>query len=704
MQNAVHVLHVDDDPGFAETAAEFLEREDQRIAVRTATSAEAGIDRLRDRGFDCVVSDYEMPGRNGIEFLEAVREIHSGLPFILYTGKGSEEIASEAISAGVSDYFQKERGTDQYTVLANKITTAVEAGRARRAQNRQLEAIETAREGISILDEDGRFIYVNETYGELYGYDPEAMIGEHWELLYRDDDVAQIHNEILPEVIESGHWRGTTTGLRADGSTFLEDHALATTEHDELVCTVRNLDEGEEGRFLDTLLQSLPDLLYAFDSDGTLVRWNAQLAEVTGYSEDELEAMSATDFVPGDEAERITETFETILEDRRSMTVQSALRTKAGNRIPYEFTASSLEDATGAVHGVIGVGRDITERREFRRKLRLFRNAVEDTGHSIYFTDRSGTIEYVNPAFEETTGYSAQEAIGMTPRMLKSGEHDREFYEELWETILSGDVWRNEIVNRDKSGERYVVDQTIAPIENDDGDITHFVAINADVTSQRESEETIKRQNERLEEFASIVTHDLRTPLNVATGRVELASAECESEHHGVIADALDRMERLVDDVLWLSAEGRQIGTTEPVELREMIEAAWTIAADKADEAELIYEQANDRALIEADPDRLRQVFENLLTNAIEHAGPDVTVRVETTDTGFAIEDDGPGVPRENRHRVFDTGHTTAQQGTGLGLSIVEQIVEGHDWDIRITDANNGGARFEITGVEFVEA
>ena len=140
------------------------------------------------------------------------------------------------------------------------------------------------------------------------------------------------------------------------------------------------------------------------------------------------------------------------------------------------------------------------------------------------------------------------------------------------------------------------------------------------------------------------------------------------------------------------------------IPVREMIEAAWTIAADKADEAELIYEQANDRALIEADPDRLRQVFENLLTNAIEHAGPDVTVRVETTDTGFAIEDDGPGVPRENRHRVFDTGHTTAQQGTGLGLSIVEQIVEGHDWDIRITDANNGGARFEITGVEFVEA
>ena len=163
------ILHVDDEPGFADMAATFLEREDDRVDVQTATSATAGLKILADNDIDCVVSDYDMPERNGIQFLEAVREEYGSLPFILYTGKGSEEIASDAISAGVTDYLQKESGTDQYAVLANRITNAVESQRVKRERNRQLDAIETAQEGISILDEDGEFIFVNEAYADLYG-------------------------------------------------------------------------------------------------------------------------------------------------------------------------------------------------------------------------------------------------------------------------------------------------------------------------------------------------------------------------------------------------------------------------------------------------------------------------------------------------------------------------------------------------------
>jgi DNA-binding NtrC family response regulator len=141
----IRVLHVDDDPEFADLAATFLERADDRFAVETAASAADGRSRL-DRGVDCVISDYEMPGMNGIEFLTAVRAEYPDLPFILYTGKGSEEIASDAISAGVTDYLRKRTVSEQYELLATRITTAVGQYRAERKLERQNDLFEKAQD------------------------------------------------------------------------------------------------------------------------------------------------------------------------------------------------------------------------------------------------------------------------------------------------------------------------------------------------------------------------------------------------------------------------------------------------------------------------------------------------------------------------------------------------------------------------------
>lgn len=139
--NAIRVLHVDDEPDFADLAATFLEREDDRFDTETATSATEGLDRLSGRTYDCIVSDYDMPRTNGIEFLEQVREKWPNLPFILFTGKGSEDLASDAISAGVTDYLQKQDGTEQYELLANRIENAVQARReTQRAERRGVDA------------------------------------------------------------------------------------------------------------------------------------------------------------------------------------------------------------------------------------------------------------------------------------------------------------------------------------------------------------------------------------------------------------------------------------------------------------------------------------------------------------------------------------------------------------------------------------
>jgi len=212
------------------------------------------------------------------------------------------------------------------------------------------------------------------------------------------------------------------------------------------------------------------------------------------------------------------------------------------------------------------------------------------------------------------------------------------------------------------------------------------------------SEQQLQQTNQRLEEFAAIVSHDLKNPLNMASGRVELAREECDSEHLDSIADAHKQMTQLIDDLLALSRQGKWIGDPEPVDLEVMSIHCWQTVTGTEPSIRI----ETDR-LILADPTRLREVFENLFKNAVQYAGPNVTVTVGELADGFYIEDDGPGIPDEEREIVFEPGHSITEDGTGFGLTIVKQVIEAHGWDIRIVEGSDGGTRFEITGVESAE-
>lgn len=211
-------------------------------------------------------------------------------------------------------------------------------------------------------------------------------------------------------------------------------------------------------------------------------------------------------------------------------------------------------------------------------------------------------------------------------------------------------------------------------------------------------EQQLERQNEQLESFAGIVSHDLRDPLKIAEGHLELAREQHENEDLEKVSQALDRMYLLIDDLLELARVGDQVSDIETVDLTAAVERSW----QNVDSGRATLRTEKTRT-IQADRSRLLQLFENLFRNAIEHAGADVTVTVGPLDDGFYIEDDGEGIPEESRDEVFDMGHTSNPEGTGFGLSIVKEVVEAHDWTIQINTGSDGGARFEITGVEFLD-
>ncbi|QAU11980.1 PAS domain S-box protein [Halorubrum sp. BOL3-1] len=577
-EQTIDVLHVDDEPDFADTAAAFLEREDDRLNVETTPSASDGLACLADATFDCVISDYDMPKMDGIEFLETVRKKYSALPFILYTGKGSEEVASDAIAAGASDYLQKERGTGQYTVLANRIGTLVERARAQRRQQQQLEAIETAREGIGILDSDGYYISVNQAYADIYRTEPEELIGEHWTTLYPEDEAEYVRAEIFHTVEEHGYWHGRTTGRRVDGTIFTQDCIISATEGDATICTVR----------------------------------------------------------------------------------------------------------------------DISDQIESEEQLNRYRTLVEALNDPVYVLDEDGQFQFVNESFVETFGYEFDEVIGSDVAIIKDEQSVEQGLNNLGR-ILSADgpdgvYFETEI--RSKSGESIPCEDHMAVLPYEGESFNGSVGILRDISDRKQREGELERRNKRLDEFASIVSHDLRNPLNVAEGNLKLLREECESNRIDTVERALTRMDDLIGDLLQLARVGDQIRSVQSADLTEVANDCW----QNVETAEATL-QTGGRYTIQADRSRLIQLLENVFRNAAEHGGPGVGITVGGLADGFYIEDDGPGIPEDERDNVFDAGYTTTQAGTGFGLSIVSQIVEAHGWDIHITEGSNGGARFEFTGV-----
>ncbi len=234
---------MDDDPAFLELAELKLESELDGFEVLPAESAEEALEILESDEVACVVSDYDMPGCNGLDILDRVRERCPEMPFVLFTGKGSEDIASEAVSRGVSDYYQK-GGPESFELLANEVESLVKQSKTQRESRRRLEAMENVREGIAILDEEGRFVYVNPAYAEMYGYDPDEMEGEHWEMLYRDEDEERVRQEVLPEAKEGG-WTGESVHVTAEGEDVVTDHSLTYSEHGDMICMVRRVEREE---------------------------------------------------------------------------------------------------------------------------------------------------------------------------------------------------------------------------------------------------------------------------------------------------------------------------------------------------------------------------------------------------------------------------------------------------------------------------
>ncbi|QPV61247.1 PAS domain-containing protein [Halosimplex litoreum] len=594
----IRIFHIDDNQEFLAVARPLLEGADERFTVTTETTPEAGLDRLATDEFDCVVSDYEMPDMTGLEVLQAVRADYPELPFVLFTGKGSEAVASRAISMGVTDYIQKGPENEQYSLLANRISNAVASYRARQQVTWQRTVLENMREGVYVLDGEYRLRFVN---FRVSSYEPAA--GEQW-----------VGNRV------------------------------------------------------------------------------SHLSETGVLSDDEVERIrNGVDRVLAEEAEDVRLRIRPVVpEPDRTL----------------ELRLTRIERSPGDSFA-LGTTRDITDRETQQAELRSVRAQYETLvdhlpGIGVFLFDEDLGYTLAGGGELSEVGLSAGDFTDQTPFDLFPEDIASELAEH-YRAALDG---AEHTFEQRFQGKHYRI-KTL-PVRDDDGQIITGLAVSQDVTEQKRTEQELQRQNEQLEAFAQVVSHDLRNPLTVAAGRLELVRREEDTEHFDAIERALTRCENLIEDLLMLAKSGEQLGELEPVDLATATRRCWRTV--DAGAAQLVVESDLQ---FRADPSRFQQLLGNLLRNAVEHGftsprsqapeDADVTIRVGALDDGFYVEDDGPGFDGADTESLFEMGYSTADGGTGYGLAIVDRVVDAHGWTVTPTESAAGGARLEIRGVAATE-
>jgi PAS domain S-box-containing protein len=360
----------------------------------------------------------------------------------------------------------------------------------------------------------------------------------------------------------------------------------------------------------------------------------------------------------------------------------------------------------------------MTDPSSCERERNRYETILESLEDGVYAVDPDGILVYVNDRYAEMKGVSRETLLGTHVHEWATDAAATKAMRAR-EAIAAGDEERG-VIEYDfetAGGETFPVEMRFDVVSEHDG--LDRVGVIRDISDRKRREEALREKNERLDEFASIVSHDLRNPLNVASGRLELFRASGDEAHLEHVERAHDRMEALVDDLLMLARAGDELDETTAVHLTDIAESAWQNVVTSGATLEV----ADDYALL-ADETRLEGLFENLIRNAIEHgtdandpvhadredaatidepsdtAGLTVRIGALADRAGFFFADDGEGIPPEERESVFESGYTTAADGTGFGLSIVETIAAAHGWSVAVTASRDGGARFEFTDVD----
>jgi len=474
---------------------------------------------------------------------------------------------------------------------------------------------------------------------------------------------------------------------------------------------------GDGGRIDNTiaaetfraLIQAAPLAIVAFDASGIIQLWTPAAERMFGWTAEEVIGKFHP-IVPEEKKEEFRALREIAMQGKTFTGRELRRRRKDGSFIDISVSTSSLRDGDGRITGIMSIIHDITDRKKSEETLLRLATAVEQSAEIIMITGVNGSIQYVNPAFERVTGYHRDEVIGENPRILKSGRQDPSFYEELWETLIRGDVWSGVFQNLRKDGTLYEEEAVISPVRDGSGEVINYVAVKRDVTKERRVEEQL-RQAQKMEavgRLAGGIAHDFNNLLTAIAGYSDLLLLhlpEGETAHREVleIRKASDRAAALTRQLLAFSRQ--QVLQPKVLDLNQVVTNMEKMLHRLiGEDVELITTLAGDLGYVKADPGQIEQVIVNLAVNSRDAMPKGGKLILETTNVELdenyatrhepakpgsyvmlAVTDSGCGMDEATMARLFEPFFTTKEvgKGTGLGLATVYGIVKqsgGYIW------------------------
>ncbi|WP_252699296.1 PAS domain S-box protein [Natronosalvus vescus] len=640
-----------------------------------------------------------------------------------------------------------ERDRTLAELLAAHVTAAISRIRSEKAVRRERDRFaalfENVPDAVAFLGTAGSdtIVDVNPAFERLFGYDRSEVIGDKLDEHVLPDGIeaVDVYDTVgVGEVISAEVTRQTANGPReffARGfAVELDDTVYEYAIYTDITEQKRWETELEQYR---TLVETVGDPMYILDTDGTIEVANDAMIDAVGTTREAVIGAHPLEFMPQEAVARGQQIlYEIIDDDERTWgTFELTFTSTDGEEHVAEANIAPIADEEGTLIKSVGVIRDIGDRKEREQRIRALHdgtrrlmaaaNADEvarvgcDIADEILDYQLNGIHRYdpeVDGLVPVAVSEGVRELFGEPPIIERNGGLAWDAY-EAGQPIAHGDVrYQNGVQNPETPirseahlplGEYGLL--LVASVDRNDFDeeslaLANILAANVEAAierAERESEldarrQELERQNERLEEFAGTVSHDLRNPLTLATGHLDLI-ADRATDDMGItdsleeIEWALERMDELIDDVLALARSGRNLTDPESLALEDVVrQAGRTVDPDLGIEIE------GTLPTVMADENRVLVFFENLFRNAIEHVGEDVTVTVGVTETGFYVADNGPGIPPEERSSVLESGYTTHPEGTGFGLAIVTEVAEAHGWDVMIAESEQGGARFDV--------
>ncbi len=490
-------------------------------------------------------------------------------------------------------------------------------------------------------------------------------------------------------------------------------------DNNKLVQLNKQLSASEEK--YKAVVEQSPQVMF-IHQDGNLLFANQHFYKLSGHLPDELSSLSIFDLVHPDHKESIVEMAR---ERMRGESPMESYELKALNSKNQEvFLDMSFSRITyNDQPAILGVGIDISGRKKNLETIKKLTAAIEQSPIMILITDKEGNIEYTNPAFSQITGYSPEEVLNNNPRMLSSGQESIHIYKGLWGTILKGNIWRGELLNKKKNGDLYWESLVISPILSENNEITHFVAVMEDISERKSIQEALQQREEALrqanitkDKFFSIIAHDLKNPFNAIIGFTSLLIAEYDNiddiERRSYIENihqASNTTYRLLENLLeWSRTQTGKIKFTPSIfDLSAVVNEVTSLQHTQATNKGLkVISEIPFNTNVFADKNMIRTVLRNLISNAIKFTSSGeirITVKKKKDHMEVCVSDTGIGIPESGIDKIFKLDEqylaegTEFEKGTGIGLILSKEFINKHEGNIWVKSKKNMGSRFCFT-------